>query len=239
MIRVGIVDDEGETIHRITDCLSSCLTEEHEIVSFSNGLSFLEAATASAFDLVLLDIDMPDINGFEIAERLRTITPDARLVFVSNFEHFVFQSFDYKPLRFVRKSNLSEDIRTAIEVYTKESRIEKDVYFFSTKEKDQAILLKNILFFECQRHDIFVQTTDGRLKLRREGENEKTISSIYEELKTKGFIRVHKSFLVNFRFIYIINRNSIQLKDGHEIYINPHNVNEIKKMYQRFLMMEV
>ena len=181
MIRVGIVDDEGETIHRITDCLSSCLTEEHEIVSFSNGLSFLEAATASAFDLVLLDIDMPDINGFEIAERLRTIAPDASLVFVSNFEHFVFQSFDYKPLRFVRKSNLSEDIRTAIEVYTKESRIEKDVYFFSTKEKDQAILLKNILFFECQRHDIFVQTTDGRLKLRRERENEKTISSIYEE----------------------------------------------------------
>ena len=82
----------------------------------------------------------------------------------------------------------------------------------------------------------FIQTIDKRLKIKRDRFNEISIKSLSEQYESKGFIRVHRSFLVNFNYIYKINRTDIVLKNGISISINPHKVNEIKNIYQEFLM---
>ncbi len=181
---------------------------------------------------------MPEMNGFELAETLKFVMPEITIVFVSNLEHLVFQSFQFNPFRFVRKSCLAEDIISTVSAYKKELDRIKDVYFFKTIEADRIIPTYDIIYFESMGHDIYVHTVKEKYKLKREREKEVSIKTLSKQFETKGFFRVHRSFLVNFRHIYMINKNSITLKNKISININPHKFKEIKNIYQQFLMME-
>ena len=66
-----------------------------------------------------------------------------------------------------------------------------------------------------------------------------TVKFITEKFENKGFIRVHKSFLVNYLYIHTINYSNIILKNNLKISINPRKANDIKKIYQKFIMNEV
>ena len=90
------------------------------------------------------------------------------------------------------------------------------------------VLITDIIYFESLKHEIYVNLTTGKFKLKRERDNEKCITSIANMLTSKGFIRVHKSFLVNYIHIHSINNDSITLKNGDIIMVNPRNINSIK-----------
>ena len=87
-------------------------------------------------------------------------------------------------------------------------------------------------------HDIYMHITDNKYKLKRERGKELSMKTLSEQFEKKGFIRIHKSFLVNFRYIYKINKNNVELKEGKPIDINPHKVKEIRDRFQHFSMME-
>lgn len=67
-------------------------------------------------------IDMPKINGFDLVRRINSIplkTNQYSVIYISNYENLVFESFKYSPFRFVRKNMLESDFSEAIEVFTK------------------------------------------------------------------------------------------------------------------------
>lgn len=98
-----------------------------------------------------------------------------------------------------------------------------------------SVVVSDILYFESLGHDIYVKTLSDYYKLKRESQN---IKKLCEQFEKKGLIRIHKSYLVNYKYIFLINRNDVVLKTNERIRINPHNVNEIKKIYQKQIMKE-
>lgn len=236
MIKIAVVDDDELMLKQINELLNKCFSETLSIQLFNDGNSFLEKIDDNQYDLVFLDIDMPNINGFNVAKRLNEVCT-SNIIFVSNLEHLVFEAFDYKPLRFVRKSCLESDIQSVVKSYTYETKT-NNVYYVRTNDGEFAIPINDILFFESFKHDIYVQTTKDKLKIKREHSDENTISSLYEKFENIGFIRIHKSYIVNYRYIYMINRKKVILKNDYEIYINPRNANDIKAAYQYYVMME-
>lgn len=84
---------------------------------FTDGEELYKATRRETFHLLFLDIEMPGMNGFELAERLCMDRPPVRLVFVSVHESFVFDASEYMPLWFVRKNNLERDMFRAVRKY--------------------------------------------------------------------------------------------------------------------------
>lgn len=238
MIKIAVIDDDNITLNQISKFIKETINEEIILDNFKSGIDFFQKMDKLIYDIVFLDIDMPEMNGFELAETLKFVMPEITIVFVSNLEHLVFQSFQFNPFRFVRKSCLAEDIISTVSAYKKELDRIKDVYFFKTIEADRIIPTYDIIYFESMGHDIYVHTVKEKYKLKREREKEVSIKTLSKQFETKGFFRVHRSFLVNFRHIYMINKNSITLKNKISININPHKFKEIKNIYQQFLMME-
>lgn len=239
MIRIAVVDDDEFMLSKIGSLIRKAALDEKIIIeSYQNSIDFFQNIETLIFDVVFLDIDMPEISGFEIADILNSVKPDTTIIFVSNMEHLVFQSFEFNPFRFVRKSCLENDIFAAVKSYLKEITKMQDTLFFKTIESEIMIPTFEIVYFESMGHDIFILTTNNKYKLKREHDKEISMKSLSEQLKSKGFIRVHKSFPVNYKHIYVINRNEIILKNNMQISINPHKYNEIKDFYQQFLMME-
>lgn len=239
MVKVAIVDNEKAIINEICSLIESSNDMKCIIETFEHSIKFFQKINNILCDIVFLDIDMPEMNGFDIAKILNNIRPDITIIFVSSFDNFVFESFEYHPFRFVRKSNLKEDIDSALNAYQREIERKKDVYFFKTNEAERSVKTSDIMYFESMGHDIFIYTVDGNFKIKRERDRNMTVKFITEKFENKGFIRVHKSFLVNYRYIHTINYSNIILKNNLKININPRKANDIKKIYQKFIMNEV
>lgn len=236
MIKIAVVDDEQIMLEKICRIIDEQFIEEKMIRSFNNSMDFFNDADKFNFDLVFLDIDMPEMNGFELAENLKLIKPSITIIFISSYENLVFKSFDYNPYRFVRKSQIENDISTAITSFHNNLKKNNNIYHIVTGNSALNVLITDIIYFESLKHEIYVNLTTGKFKLKRERDNEKSITSIANILTSKGFIRVHKSFLVNYIHIHSINNDSITLKNGDIIMVNPRNINSIKIMHHKFLM---
>lgn len=236
MIKIAVVDDEQLMLEKICRIIDEQFIEEKMIRSFNNSMDFFNDADKFNFDLVFLDIDMPEMNGFELAENLKLIKPSITIIFISSYENLVFKSFDYNPYRFVRKSQIENDISTAITSFHNNLKKNNNIYHIVTGNSALNVLITDIIYFESLKHEIYVNLTTGKFKLKRERDNEKSITSIANILTSKGFIRVHKSFLVNYIHIHSINNDSITLKNGDIIMVNPRNINSIKIMHHKFLM---
>jgi len=118
-MRIAICDDNLEFLKQIEDIVS-CIYKETQVelvVScFQNGQALLEEMKKQEedIDLLLLDIDMPEISGLEVAKAVRAMGKECILMFISSYENYVFDTFEFSPFRFIRKGKLSQELPIAL-----------------------------------------------------------------------------------------------------------------------------
>ena len=122
MIRIAVVDDEKIILDSISEKVSDIFNEykvEFEKYNFTDGKSLIKSYFQKRFDLIFLDIDMPNITGIDIAEKLRSYDDSVEIIFVTNKEKMVYQTLKYAPFRFIRKSEFHIEIDEAIDNFLK------------------------------------------------------------------------------------------------------------------------
>ena len=121
-IKIALCDDDARALPVIAGAAESAFNSQGiqtEIYRFSSGPALLEAMERTHFNLLLLDIEMPGMDGIAVGKKLRSMEDDIKIVFVSEAESRVFESFQVQPLGFVRKSNFLNDIAAVVELYIK------------------------------------------------------------------------------------------------------------------------
>ena len=235
MLNIAVVDDEDTSLNRICRLINESLMVEKSIYTFNSSVDFFSNINNLNYDLVFLDIEIPEISGFQLAESIIATLPNSTIIFVSNMEHLVFESLKFQPLRFVKKESIEKDMKEAIMAYKEKIDKLNESFLFYCNDISMSVGISDILYFESLGHDIYVKTLSDYYKLKRESQNMKKLC---EQFEKKGFIRIHKSYLVNYKYIFLINRNDVVLKTNERIRINPHRVNEIKNIYQKQIMKE-
>lgn len=150
------------------------------------------------FDLVLLDIEMPGIDGIQFGRALREIGFGTDIIYVSNSEERVFESLSLRPLGFVRKSHFNADMSEAVETFVRERRKTgtnrtitlKMAHAMGTFDVD------DIAYVEAHRREKTLHLANGHTV-----EVLTTLDEMGEKLAPFGFFRVHKGFLVNFAHV--------------------------------------
>lgn len=237
MIRIAIVDDEPLFLDYFTklvkdkfeDCGVAC-----EIFTYTDGTDFQKVCLQGQYDVIFLDIDLPDISGIELASKLRKNNLSTTLLFVSAHNQFVFESIQYTPFRFIRKAELLTDVDEAISAYCRQlKQTSKRLTLSLDDHREEIVNLSDIMYFYSLRHEIFyvLQTGESvRLAFRTY-----TMESLEDMLKDQGYIRTHKTYLVNCNYIYKIQATKLILKDHSQIGISRGRTEEVKKLYQVFL----
>lgn len=243
MIRVAIVDDEKVFLEKIEMLLTQIMTSasvEYSISTYIDSDDFLNSDLQ--FDLLLFDIDMPKINGFDLVKRINSLplkTNQYSVIYISNYENLVFESFKYSPFRFVRKNMLESDFSEAIEAFLQKYMTENNYFTFIDKDSNTCmkIQIMDIMYFESYGHDIcLVEKTGKTYKIKRN--TNCTLNWLEDMYSSNGFIRSHKSYLVNYRHIYKIQENKIYFTNGKVALITIRNVKEFKIKYQSLVMKE-
>lgn len=237
MICIAIVDDEKTFIQIYEKEISKVFNElgfKCEINTYTDPVIFQKKAVEIKYDLIFLDIDMPSVSGMQIASELNKLENNITLIFVSNHNNFVFEAFRYSAYRFIRKDNLLYDTTEAVcsfcnALKTKENYITLDL----ENKKDMLIDLSGVKYFFSIRHDIYIyndcKDTD-RLAIRAY-----TLDDLENMLKEKGFIRIHRTYLLNYLYVYQIRSEKVLLKDGSSLPLSRGRYDSVKKMYQKLI----
>lgn len=209
-ISIGICDDEENDLNQMETVLRENFRELHVSVGFRfrrflNGEELYGAGQKEAFDLLFLDIEMPGTNGFQLAKQIHVLNPRTGIIFVSAHESFVFDSQEYSPLWFVRKSRVERDSFLALRKYL-ETRLPEEGFYTAGNHRCR---FRDILYIESMGHVLTFKKTNGSLFVQYG-----SLKATQTVLSGHGFLRTHKSYLVNQRYIEEIGRRDIRLTDG-------------------------
>lgn len=231
-MNIVIIDDNKIFLQHEEDIIKEIAKELNlnvNIKSYTDGHDFIEDESVYHYDLIFLDIDMPTINGFDVAEYIKGNFKDSFIVFMSNHEHLVYNSFEYFPLTFIRKSEAEREIKRVIShVMSLNTNKEKRICI-NNSQINLVCPVRNIIYVESIRTKVIVHTVDG------EYINNKKISEMVIELEPFKFLHPHKCYLVNFDHIKSMSRDGFTLTQDFFIPISKHRAKEIKQEFREYV----
>lgn len=216
MFSICFCDDTPATLEKHIGLFQS-IAERHQIQAnfraFSSGGELLRYAKNPNhfFDLYFIDAVLKDMNGIDTAVHLREYDPDGLVVFLGLRPECAGDCFTAYPFNYIIKSRLN---------YTKGESVFLAAYSVFKQRQQPFIVCRNRSTFQCIRlSDISHFETLGRLVVvhfkDQTFEFYSKLNTVEQSVKDKGFIRVHRSFIVNLSYIAAADKESLYLL-GHE-----------------------
>ena len=101
------------------------------------------------FDVLFLDIDMPDVSGLEVAKKLRQKHLDIILIFISAHEQYVFESIEYNPFRYIRKNRIEKELMPCLKAaYQRLEEMQDSYMIVKTEEAEVRVNHSDIMYYE-------------------------------------------------------------------------------------------
>ncbi|MGN1084799.1 MAG: LytR/AlgR family response regulator transcription factor [Lachnospiraceae bacterium] len=227
-MRIFLCDDEPQILSDIAKKVSECLPDS-EIQTCSSGAELLGRLETQDCDILLLDIDMPDMNGLEVAKCLAFRKQKPLLLFVTSHDELVYDSFQYHPFGFLRKSYFSSEIAGVLADCIRELKGKDKHFCFRTDGNEVRLFLSDILYFEAE---------GNYLKLFSKGQSYRfrsTLSAVENTLTDCGFLRIHKGFLINQAAVKLLNAEEAQLLDGTVLPLGKNYAKAAKEQLLRYM----
>ncbi|MGG2066125.1 MULTISPECIES: LytR/AlgR family response regulator transcription factor [unclassified Bacillus (in: firmicutes)] len=231
-MNISIVDDNKNILDQELNLLKSILSKEgiiSEITTFTSGDSFLFALEDKMFDLILLDIEMPDITGIDIAKIIRKKNKNSLIIFITSHLEFAIDSYELNIFRYIPKSRMEEKLPLALKDAIKIINLQnKNCYTIQTKTRFQKIPLNSILYiYKDGKNSVFV-TEDDSIKVR------KPLAAVFSEINCKEFFYIDKGVIVNLLHIIKIKDNMAVLKNNEILSVSRNHINELKSKIHMF-----
>lgn len=195
------------------------------IVDSTNDLHHLNYAI---FDLAFLDIDMGDCNGIDLARKLHEVRPDAVIVFVTNYIEYAPSGYEVNAFRYVLKSTVEETLPEIVLLALDEYKKRHRVVSFSMAAENIDVPVENILYLESNHRMMTMHLINHARKSFR---FYASITQMESTLSPIGFLRVHKSYLVNMEYIELLQYGKVRLKGSVELPVSKTNYTELKQHY--------
>ncbi len=231
-LKIAICDDEASICDLYREKTADYMQRRGvmaKIATFQDSVAFLNKLYEEEFGLILLDIDMPGMTGLEIAEKMQTLPYKPLLVFVTSQDALVYETFQYHPFSFIRKSFLEAELEKVLGQALCELQSGQRKFVFRNGKETVGVLLSDISYFEAEGNYIIMHTASGVYRLRD------TMTRLECELEKKGFVRIHKGFLVNQEKVYKLGNEEVVLADGATLPIGRSNREQTKEKLMRYL----
>lgn len=230
-LTIALCDDDTLFRSSLKAALTQCFAQYNISIRTEESGSageLLELLGRGSFDLLFLDIDMPQTDGIALGQQLRALGCPADIIYVSNLDERVYEIFSVHPWSYIRKSRFSQELHGVIGEYVRNLR-----------HRAQQLVLQN-----TDGHvrsfgpgDILYVEAVGKIQklILAAHEQPFLVRSALHDLETMliplGFIRVHKGFLVNYRCIRKITSRSVTLDTGAELPIGRDRLKQARESY--------
>lgn len=231
-IYAAICEDEKPILKYIHHQLENAFLSHHHQIVFDCYVSGEELLNASSngktYQLLFLDIEMPSINGIELCRKLRRIHPESLIIFISNREELVFQTFEVRPFAFIRKNHFIQELPVLIRNLEQEWNLNKELNIHVQEQNSSSVYsfnINDIIYIEALSKTCRIVTSDSVQTIRYR------LSDFEAQLTKYGFLQPHRSYLVNYRYIFCIQKDTILLDNKVEIPLSRRRRSEIQQQF--------
>lgn len=223
MFKIAICDDDTFYINKIKDIVVNYFSDEgkYEVYMYSNAKQILNEKIN--FDIIFLDIEMPLITGIELKKKLEKSNFKGIIVYITNYEQYMNEAFGKNVVAYISKDKIHR-IKDVLIKFEKCNSVNKII-----KISDTVLRINDIYYIEADKGYSYIYTKDKSYYFSI------YLSDILRRINSDLFIRVHRSFLVNFRYIDKFSDKIITLVDGRIIKLSRKFKDEFILKYYSYL----
>lgn len=227
MIRIMILDDEELYLKKV-----KTLTEEYfaekgiscKIDAYQSVEWFLIGMKEEAYDLYILDVEMPGKNGIEVAKEIRKLYPEPMIIFITNYIDYAVEAYEVNTYRYIPKMVMDTKLPAAYDTL---------IPIILKKEERYYIIEKKGEIDKIPYSDIFYLRKEGKyvVFVHRRGESKvrKPLALVLEELDSIEFLLVDKGHAANIKHIMKLKNHELYMRDGMILTVGEARFRGVKK----------
>lgn len=197
-----------------------------EIAEYSCGTALCEDQdTLSRCGILFLGVNEGKGDGLQTARRVKTLYPDIHVVLVAASIGCALEGYKVKASRCLVRARLSETFEECMDDILREIKLAQRRFLFPFVEGEMMLPAARIVYVETEGHKNVFHTVDAVYSLYRK------LDVIEEELRSAGFVRIHRSFLVNMGYIERLSGYVLQLSTGQKLSVPKTRYAQVKREY--------
>lgn len=232
-MKIAICDDESWFIRIISEYLEEyklTCEEPLSIHGYQNPRALLADSINMAYDIVYLDIELEDVSGIRVAEKLKEMNPYVLIIFITSHMQYVQDSYKVKAFQYLSKplddkELFMEELKRAVKEFKDgqasfEFNLEKGLSYIQTNE---------ILYLSTSYKTFKLQTVDNLYT-----GSIKTVMKTRDRLLEFNFYKIHRSTTINLAHVVKFDRDFVIMSNGESLAISREKTKEFRKVFLRY-----
>lgn len=228
-MRIVICDDDRQELERLQKVISDHLRQRigfvYTLIPYQNSRQLLfDLEDKARADLYILDIDMPQASGIEIADRLKDMTPNHMLFFYTAHSEFATEGYRVEARRYILKDRPAEQLYEALDFACDEFEKKKQDCVSFRFNRDVINVPAGEIMYVCregrqcsvhtQNHGVLWESTP--------------IKTLFSRIQRPGFLFIDKGVFINVDFVHRTQNNEVIMFDGKTFMISRRRIAEVK-----------
>lgn len=235
MFHIFLCDDDVEYLAELKKQVTNFI-QSRNIVAKVYTFASMEAISDQLLktcDIAILDIDFigKTYNGLDIAKRLRQFREDAVILFATNYIEYAPEGYEVQAFRYMMKYDIPQKLFDYLDQAIKRLHMDSEVMTFQISGERVDIPIAQILYIESQLHTVRVFVQPRGKSKPIEYSFYSSIGKLEQQLSEKGFLRIHKSYLVNSAHVQRYNCHTVELDCGIDLNPSASRYAEQKEKY--------
>lgn len=230
-MKIAICDDDWHMQQTLRLFIDQTYQDLDMLVDgFTSGEALLAAVQKQSqpYQLILLDIEMRGIDGIETAKRLRKLLPDCYIIFITSHDEFALTGYEVQAFRYLVKPVQPEKLTEAISAVRAELADQLTLHV-EDGSVEALVRARDIFYVEAQDKRV-------RLVTARETFSDRCgIDEVAALLAQEDFYRVHRSYLINLRYVAFMDGTTVQLVNGDQVPISRLRKKAFKNAFQAYV----
>ncbi len=231
-MNIAICDDQLDICGQLELLVEKILKNKkvkYNIDVYSSGIELCKEMSETEYQLVFLDVEMPEKNGVEIGRYIREKLKNEKIqiAYISSKEESAMSLFELRPINFLIKPLRMEQIEKVIDKYIVVSEIHNYFFEWQKGKEHYKIPMDKINYFEISGRKIHM------LAENMQDEFYGSIEEINDRLNKEKFLFIHKSTIVNYDYVKKISYEQVEMVDGRVFSISQSRRKSIKKQLEK------
>lgn len=229
ILNIAICDDEKIEVELLNTYVKNWAKRNRiklEIEFFYSGESFeFQWQADKSYDILLLDIEMPGINGVELAKRIRKKDDQLDIIFITAIPDYIGEGYDVSAINYLIKPIREEKLYECLDRSIEDIGRDKKTILIDADGDIIRINQEDIVYIESISHEIEINTIKDKYITR------KNIGVIEKELDKGAFVRCHRSYIVGLKHIKKITKKNVEIDSGHLVPVSRRQYKKTNKAF--------
>ncbi len=231
MLKIAICDDSRTDVEMLECAFDKLQQYTIEYDVYFSGEELLKYYTLheEVYHLYIFDIEMPQLNGLELAKKIREKDAKALFVFLTSYTKYVMDVFDVITFDYISKPITVEKLESVLLKAMRYLNLIKQDFVFQFRKNQFRVSCGDILYFEKKGRQAVIHTNSETYKTNM------TTEELWKQLDDKVFSHIHVSYIINIGHIKAIDGDEVILDNEKRFLIARSHKQSLKEKHMEFM----